>query len=97
MTMVKTDLVIEKRYLQQFKDLCVRLEPENLTCDGELSRSESDRKYKKLMKDWKRLEKKVGRSVSEQEIWELMYPHVYSSDNIVNLSELLTEQVMRGG
>lgn len=94
MTTVKAHLVIEKRYLAQFKDLYMRLEPENLTCDGELSKSEVARKYKKLRKDWKRLERQVGRIVTDEEVIEAMYPHIYKT--VVPVAELLTAQVMRG-
>jgi hypothetical protein len=89
MTAVKENSVIEKRYLTQFKDLLIKLSPENLTCDGELSTSESGRKLKKLLKDWKRLEKKVGRFVGEDEIEALIYP-------TNELVEALATAMMRG-
>ena len=94
MTTVEQNLVIEKRYLVQFRDLYMRLELENLTCDGELSKSEVARKYKRLMKDWKRLERQVGRTVTDEEIFTSMYPNIYSTE--VPVAELLTSQVMRG-
>lgn len=96
---------IDERYLKQFADIYNRLEPENLTCDGELSTSEWKRKEKKLLKDWKRLEKKVGRSVSEEEIEKVMYPDIYNaysgllikeSFNELELAEALAGTVMRG-
>ena len=91
MTTVEQNLVIEKRYLAQFDDLSNRLSPENLTCDGELSTSEWKRKEKRLLKDWKRLERRVGRTVTDEEVFALMYPKT-----TVPVAELLTAQVMRG-
>ena len=78
---------IEQKYLKQFSDLYMRLEPENLTCDGELSSSEWKRREKKLLKDWKRLEKKVGRTVSEEDIEKVIFPYI---------DEALSDSVMRG-
>tara|TARA_R110000824_G_C15143114_1_gene670175 strand:+ start:753 stop:995 length:243 start_codon:yes stop_codon:yes gene_type:complete len=79
--------------LQKFLDLALSLEPENLTCDGELPQSEVRRKYNRLTKEWKKLEKQVGRTVTEQEVWEASFPRYYKEDKI---STLLTAQVMRG-
>jgi len=87
---------IDQRYLKQFSDIYMRLEPENLTCDGELSTSEWKRKEKKLLKDWKRLEKKVGRPVSEEEIEKVMFPYIYNNYNSDELAEALAGTVMRG-
>ena len=84
MTMVKNS-VIDQRYLTQFSELSDRLSPENLHCDGEISNTEAQRKYVKLMKAWKRLEKKVGRTVTEEEIFNLTYPNYYQKLNQLNL------------
>ena len=62
--MIREKSTIEKRYLVQFNDLLYKLSPENLNCDGELSYTEAKKSYDKLIKIWKRLEKKVGRTVS---------------------------------
>jgi len=71
--MIQEQLIIKKRYLAQFEDLLYKLSPENLHCDGEISNSEAQRKYVKLMKAWKRLERQVGRTVSEEEVWGLLF------------------------
>jgi hypothetical protein len=55
---------------EKFLDLACRLSPENLSCDGELSKSEIRRKYKKLMSEWRKLEKRIGRKVSEHTVWD---------------------------
>ena len=54
----------------KFNYLACRLSPENLHCDGEISKAEAQRKYRILMKQWRELEKEVGRKVTEEEIWE---------------------------
>lgn len=54
---------------RKFLNLAGQLSPENLTCDGELSRSQVNAKLKKLKAEWAKLEKQVGRSVSEDETW----------------------------
>jgi hypothetical protein len=61
---------IPKHIKKEFFELTCQLSPENLTCDGELSSEESNRKYKKLMKRWSELEKSIGRTITEQEAWQ---------------------------
>lgn len=56
---------------QRFLNLACALSPENLTCDGELSRTAVKRKAVSLRRQWKELEKQVGRKVSEDEIWTM--------------------------
>jgi hypothetical protein len=55
--------------LRKFQDLLCRLSPENLHCDGEISMAQARRKASALRKQWKDLEKQVGRKVTEHEIW----------------------------
>jgi len=50
-----------------FADLACRLSPENLHCDGEITRAQAQRRYNQIMKEWKALEKKAGRRVTEDE------------------------------
>ena len=52
-----------------FVDLATQLSPEWLTCDGELSRREVNRRYAKLQKQWHALERQAGRAVTEDEVW----------------------------
>jgi hypothetical protein len=56
---------------QKFLDLACQLSPENLYCDGEISPSEANRKFTRLMREWRTLEREVGRSVDEWEVWSL--------------------------
>ncbi len=51
-------------------DICFcNLSPENLTCDGELSRTESNRRYRGLMRQLKSLFRELGREVTEDEAY----------------------------
>ena len=53
---------------QKFTELTSRLSPENLCCDGEISRAEVNRRHKRIMVEWRTLEMHVGRKVSTEEI-----------------------------
>lgn len=55
--------------MNSFVDLTFKLSPENLTCDGELSKRQVKTKLRKLKAEWKRLEKQLGKSMSESEVW----------------------------
>jgi hypothetical protein len=52
-----------------FLRLASALSPENLHCDGEISRSQAARKERALLKQWRTLEAEVGRKVDESEVW----------------------------
>jgi len=84
MIAVKNKLIIESKYLAQFEELCNKLSPENLACDGEFNMLETRRKEKKLLKVWKRLEKKIGRTVTEQEIWDTVL-ETYRQNRIASI------------
>ena len=57
----------------KFMDLAMRLEPENLTMDGEASKTEVKQRLTFLKKQWSDLEYLVGRQVTEDEIWDKEY------------------------
>ena len=48
--------------------LCNELSPENLHCDGEISKSAAMKKASALRAEWKEVEKKLGRKVTEDEV-----------------------------
>ena len=54
---------------KEFAMIANALSPENLHCDGEISRAAAKRKGVALRKRWRELEKKVGRKVTEEEVW----------------------------
>lgn len=56
-------------YMKQFLELATSLSPENLTCDGELSRGRVNQKYRELTAEWKKLETAIGRLMPEEEVW----------------------------
>ena len=58
-----------KEQHSKFLQLASELSPENLHCDGEISRAEANRQWVRLMNEWCVLEKEVGRTVSEEEVW----------------------------
>ena len=55
---------------QAFLELASSLSPENLSCDGECSPEQADRRYRALMKVWRKNEAALGRKVTEEEIWD---------------------------
>ncbi len=67
---------------QKFLCLVEALSPENLHEDGEISNRQADQKEKKLMKQWRLLEKEIRREVTEEEIWEQLWDkELYKEDN----------------
>jgi hypothetical protein len=52
---------------KEFDNLACRLSPENLHCDGEISRTEAGRRKAQIMREWRALEARAGRKVSEDE------------------------------
>ncbi len=50
---------------KEFQSLASQLSPENLHCDGEITRAQAQTKYRRIMKRWRALEKALGRKVSE--------------------------------
>lgn len=60
--------------LEDFRDLEAAWSPENLTCDGELSRSEVRAKESKLRATQKRLEAELGRKPTSAELYPELQP-----------------------
>jgi hypothetical protein len=57
----------EEEVMNWLGDLTGELSPENLSCDGEISRSGMQAKLRAIRGEWKQLEKILGRKVSEGE------------------------------
>jgi hypothetical protein len=66
----KQKLKLKPSLLEKFMDLASSLSPENLHCDGEISRAQADYKYSQIMKEWRKLEAIAGRSVEEDDVWQ---------------------------
>lgn len=64
---------LTKQQLESFERLYLRLEPENLTCDGEASRTEVMYRERQIKREWKALELQVGRKVSHSEVESLIW------------------------
>lgn len=62
--------MIESKIFEDFLDLSSQLSPENLCCDGEASQSYIRQKLRRINKEWKALEKQIGRKVTETEVWD---------------------------
>jgi hypothetical protein len=53
-----------------FLDLACQWEPENLTCDGELDPLLVELRRRRLLRKWQALERKAGRRVTKDEVWQ---------------------------
>lgn len=63
---------MDPRILRQFEHLAIQRSPENLSCDGELSRRQIQSRHSAIMREWNELEKQVGRKVALTEIHRAM-------------------------
>jgi hypothetical protein len=59
---------MEASVRRQFEYLAIMRSPENLAGDGEYSRRQQQARHAAIMKDWRALEKLLGRKVSLDEI-----------------------------
>ncbi len=66
---------LTKQQLESFECLYLRLEPENLTCDGEASRTEVMHRERQIKREWKALEAQVGYKVPYDQIEQLICDH----------------------
>lgn len=66
-----TKTSLPDKYAKLFLSLFNDMSPENLSCDGELSRAEQRARLRRIEQEWKRLERQVGRKVSYNEIASL--------------------------
>jgi hypothetical protein len=57
----------EEELMKELDGLCGELSPENLSCDGEISSTQIRKKASAIRAEWKEIEKKLGRKVSEYE------------------------------
>jgi hypothetical protein len=65
----KTFTKLTPEFLAAFGRLTNRLSPENLHCDGEISRAQAMKRKKQILQEWDALEKQVGRKVTEEETY----------------------------
>jgi len=55
--------------IERLKQIECELSPENLSCDGELSRTAVQRRYTALMREKRVLEARLGRKLTDQELY----------------------------
>lgn len=69
--MVKPQKVtgLTKELKEKFLDLACRLEPENLSCDGELPMAQVRKRRTSILREWGSLERRAGRTVTDTEAW----------------------------
>lgn len=84
-----THLTVEIK--KQFLSLAGQLSPENLACDGELPAHLVRKRYAALKKEWGKLERLVGRTVTENEAYS-WWDEVYKSNKLVSINGVLTRE-----
>ena len=60
----------EAQLLDELRTVECELSPENLYCDGEITRAAAARKRVKLNKRWAAAVKALGREPTEAELWD---------------------------
>lgn len=75
---------------RKFLDIYSALSPENLTCDGELSKSQVDRKFRMIQAEFKALVKEAGYEPSESEAYSWL-PEIREDDNRQRTARLLMQ------
>ncbi len=63
---------MDKHLVDAFLKLVLALSPENLSCDGELSRAQVKAKVRSIRSQWRKLEKIVGHKVSADDICDIV-------------------------
>jgi hypothetical protein len=64
---------LTEKQVNQFASLINQLSPENLFCDGEITRSQASKRERQIKKKWRDLELDFGRSVTESEVLFRLY------------------------
>ena len=59
----------EADIIEDLRDVECELSPENLTCDGELPRSQVERRLRALQSRRAALVRELGREPTDREIW----------------------------
>jgi len=51
----------------------MKLEPENLYMDGEASPAQARSRERSIQREWKTMERAIGRTVKENDIWDIYW------------------------
>jgi hypothetical protein len=70
---------MDAKIRESFERLVCELSPENLCCDGELSKTQVRAKLAGIRREWKALEKLAGRKVAQDEIEAVLYARLQQS------------------
>ena len=62
----------EEELMLALEQLSGEFSPENLSCDGELSRTAINKKFRAIKAEWKEVERLLGRKVSNDEVEMMM-------------------------
>jgi hypothetical protein len=60
----------------KFDSLTCRLSPENLCCDGEISRAQVAQRLAQIRREWKDLERQCGFKVTQEEVEKIAYSSI---------------------
>jgi len=64
---------IPEKALHKFFELQGQLSPENLHMDGEATTAQVRSQENRIRKEWKALEKSIGRKVEDRDIWNIYW------------------------
>jgi hypothetical protein len=74
MTTSTTDFLIQE-ILDEFFNLAIALEPENLHMDGEATKRQVTTRRRQIEQSWTKLEKSIGQRVSVDDVWAAKLGH----------------------
>jgi hypothetical protein len=63
--------------LQKFDNLCSRLSPENLCCDGEIPSHMVKARANQIYREWEALEKQIGMRIGSGKSYGVMEMEIY--------------------
>ena len=85
---------ISQAFKSKFFGLANRLSPENLSCDGECSRAQTQTRYRNIMREWAALERAVGRKVTLEEVEEAEFQHYRNKLGSQMSKKMLARELM---
>lgn len=84
------EIKISDQDINKLSSLVSQMEPENLYMDGEISVKEGEKRLKELKKEWEALEKKIGRKVTPQEVFD------WENESNAAVNKKLSDMVKKG-
>lgn len=68
-----TNTEIPEKMFHRFFELQMKLEPENLSMDGEASPAHVRSRKRSIQREWQTMERAIGRRVKENDIWDIYW------------------------